>query len=164
MEPMARAHPHQLVLAFGGPEEWAVECLEAACLKVPCVCVPRIVWSNYPTTAGRAYFRENEIRLSRKLLTTEPRVRDTVLHEYAHLVVYQQHGNKAKPHGKEWKATMRALGAEPIVTHDYPVERRSVSRKHAYRCTECGFLLLRVRPFKRNRVYLHVGCGGAFVR
>lgn len=162
MKSMPRVHPDQLVLAFDSPKDWAIEALAAARRRVPCARVPKIVWANYPSTAGKAYFRENEIRLSRVLLDTHARVYDTVLHEYAHLVVFQQHGRKAKPHGPEWKLVMRQLGVEPRVTHDYPVERRSLSRQHAYRCSTCGFVLERVRPFKRNRIYSHVGCGGRF--
>ena len=159
---MARFNPAQLTLAFDSPEDWAIDALRDAVTRVPVGRLPKIVWTNYPASAGKAYFRENEIRLSRVVLTTHPRVYDTVLHEYAHLVVYQQFGRSSRPHGAEWKAVMRALGLEPRVTHDYPVERRTLGRKHAYRCTICGYVLERVRPFKRNRVYSHIGCGGRF--
>jgi len=159
---MARFNPAQLTLAFDSPEDWAVDALRAALARMPVNRTPKIVWTNYPASAGKAYYRENEIRLSRVVLTTHDRVYDTVLHEYAHLLVYQQFGKSARPHGGEWKAVMRQLGLEPRVTHDYPVERRTLSRKHAYRCTDCGFVLERVRPFKRNRIYSHVGCGGTF--
>ena len=33
----------------------------------------------------------------------------TLTHEVAHLVVWEQYKNKAKPHGKEWKETYRML-------------------------------------------------------
>ncbi len=33
----------------------------------------------------------------------------TFVHEYAHLLVYDQFKNRVKPHGKEWKATYRML-------------------------------------------------------
>jgi len=159
---MARFNPAQLTLSFDSPDDWAVDALRVALNRVPVPRVPKIVWMNYPASAGKAYFRENEIRLSRVVLTTHSRVYDTVLHEYAHLAVFQQHGRSARPHGAEWKAVMRTLGLAPNVTHDYPVERRTLLKKHAYRCSVCGFLLERVRPFKRNRVYSHVGCGGKF--
>jgi predicted SprT family Zn-dependent metalloprotease len=123
-----------------------------------------MTWANYSTTAGRAFFREFEIRLSRVVLQTQQQIYDTVLHEYAHLVVFEEYGLKAKPHGVEWKSVMRRLGIEPKVTHDYPVERKSLTKKLAYRCQECGYILRRVRPFKRNRVYFHIGCGGVFSR
>jgi predicted SprT family Zn-dependent metalloprotease len=161
---MVRINPAQLTLAFDCPEDWAAEALRQARLRVPSSKEPRMVWTSYTTCAGRAFFREFEIRLSRRVLKTQEQVHDTVLHEYAHLVVYERHGTSAKPHGPEWKELMRLLGGVPKATHDYPVERRSVSRNIIYRCNVCGFLLRRVRPFKRNRVYSHVGCGGVFAR
>lgn len=159
---MVRTNPAQLVLAFDCPEDWAVEALEIARERVPSALVPAIEWTNYPTAAGRAYLQERKICLSRVVLKTHAHVYDTVLHEYAHLVVYARHGRKAKPHGPEWRQVMADLGIPPKVTHDYPVERRTVARRYSFRCNACGFILWRVRPFKRNRIYSHVGCGGSF--
>ena len=161
---MARANPEQLTLLFDSPEDWAIEALRAARLRVPCSGTPRIIWASYPTTAGRAFFREFEIRLSSIVLKTHDQVNDTVLHEYAHLVVFENHGLRAKPHGPEWRSVMKMLGLEPRVTHSYPVERQSREHKFFYKCEICGFVLKRVRPFKRNRIYSHVGCGGVFAR
>lgn len=151
-------------LLFDDPEDWAIEALEIARRKVPCSQAPVIRWANYPTTAGRAFFREFEIRLSSTVLKTYDQVYDTVLHEYAHLVVFEQFGLKAKPHGNEWRRVMKALGLKPTVTHNYPVERQTRQRKYSYKCKLCGFILMRVRPFKRNRIYSHIGCGGVFAR
>lgn len=161
---MVRSNPAQLMLAFDCPEDWAAEALRAARARVPCRREPKLSWTNYPTTAGRAFFREFEIRLSRIVLKTQDQVQDTVVHEYAHLVVFENYGLKASPHGAEWRQTMRELGIAPKITHDYPVERKSLSRKYIYRCEVCGFLLRRVRPLKRNRIYSHIGCGGVFAR
>ena len=33
----------------------------------------------------------------------------TLIHEIAHLVAFQQYGNRIRPHGKEWKATFQRL-------------------------------------------------------
>jgi hypothetical protein len=33
----------------------------------------------------------------------------TLLHEYAHYAVHKKHGNKVKPHGKEWKQEFRQI-------------------------------------------------------
>ncbi len=33
----------------------------------------------------------------------------TFVHEYAHLMVWEKHKNRVKPHGKEWKAKFREL-------------------------------------------------------
>lgn len=154
----------QLVLVFDSPEDWAEEALASAREAFPLQTEAVIEWRDYPTTAGRAYFEGNRIRLSRRVLETEEQVRDTVLHEYAHLVVNEMHGPSAKPHGKEWRAVMKRLGAKAKATHDYPVERRYQARRIVYRCTACGYLLLRARPLRRHLVYTHIGCGGTFAR
>lgn len=128
-------------------------------LRIPVI----VEWTDYPVTAGRAFLGENRICLSRKLLTTAERVWETVLHEYAHLVVWEFHGKNVAAHGTEWKNAMRALGLEPRVTHNYECERRRREKPFAYKCKNCSFILWRTRPFKRGRSYTHVGCGGRFV-
>lgn len=62
-------------------------------------------------------------------------LRETVPHEVAHYLVWRHFGRTA-PHGREWRALMRAFGAAPRATGDYaldgvPVRRQ---RRHAYRC------------------------------
>jgi SprT protein len=86
-----------------------------------------------------------------------------VLHEYAHLYVFENFGTRAKPHGPEWRDAMKVLGGEGRATHNYPVERKSMQPRIAYKCNVCGWVLERVRRFKRNRIYIHVGCGGRFI-
>ena len=64
----------------------------------------------------------------------------TVPHEVAHYVTDRLYGlRNIRPHGREWKAVMRSLGADPSVTARYdltgvPVRRQ---RRFSYRC-ECG--------------------------
>ncbi len=61
----------------------------------------------------------------------------TVPHEVAHYAVDRIHGGrKVRPHGPEWRALMRDLGVEPLVTTRFdlagiPVRRQ---RRHAYSC------------------------------
>lgn len=105
---------------------------------------------------------ENRICLSALLLTSDERVRETLLHEYAHLVVYHRFGRRAKPHGPEWRAVMNALGLSPERTHSYPpLPTPKPRRTLIYRCARCGEEIPRVRPLKRGRAYYHVKCGGA---
>ena len=160
---MPRTDPAQLILAFDCPEDWAAEALRLARATLPTARAPKMTWANYRTAAGRAFFREFEIRLSSVVLTTEEQVRDTVIHEYAHLYVFENFGMKARPHGSEWRAAMKVLGGQPKATHNYPVERKSMRRTISYKCDVCGWVLERVKRFKRNRIYTHVGCGGRFV-
>ncbi|MBA3725685.1 MAG: SprT-like domain-containing protein [Armatimonadetes bacterium] len=117
-------------------------------------------WRNYPVTAGRAYLRESAICLSANLLTTPERARETLLHEYAHLVVFERFGRKARPHGPEWRAAMQALGLAASVTHSYNCVRRPMPKPYAVRCEACGVRLPRSRPLKGGRLYKHIGCGG----
>lgn len=61
----------------------------------------------------------------------------TVPHEVSHYVTDMLYGlNAIKPHGSEWKAVMRALGAKPERTCNYDLSgiphRRE--RRHTYRC------------------------------
>ncbi|MDP6198877.1 MAG: SprT-like domain-containing protein [Porticoccaceae bacterium] len=62
---------------------------------------------------------------------------DTVAHEVAHYIVDCLYGlRKVKPHGREWQAVMRSLGAEPKATGSYDltgIPRRQYQR-FAYRC------------------------------
>jgi SprT protein len=62
---------------------------------------------------------------------------DTVAHEVAHYIVDCLYGlRKVKPHGREWQAVMRSLGAEPKATGNYDltgIPRRQYQR-FAYRC------------------------------
>jgi predicted SprT family Zn-dependent metalloprotease len=138
----------------------ALEALQdgAACLRMKEV--PTVEWRNYSVTAGRAYMKDNLICLSRPLLDSPSKVRETVLHELAHIYVYRKHGTKARPHGREWRQAMQRLGLSPNVYHNYACERKSRQPKFFLECKACGASFGRIRPLKRNRIYLHVGCGG----
>lgn len=149
------------------PTDWdrcALEALAFAMKKLPIEREVKIEWKNYSATAGRAYLEEFRICLSRKILITELRIRETTLHEYAHLWVYEKYGNKARPHGAEWKRAMKRLGLPPAVCHSYDIERREVEKSLVFYCSACGATIPRTRPLKRNRIYSHVGCGGRITK
>lgn len=76
---------------------------------------------------GQCDFRHRVITLSAPLwpLATPEQRRQTTIHEVAHAVTRDRHGMVAA-HGKEWKAQMVAMGAQPKRTHD--VQRDSVRR------------------------------------
>ncbi len=62
---------------------------------------------------------------------------NTIPHEVAHYITDCLYGIKAiRPHGKEWAAVMRRLGAEPIVRANYDLSGIPVRRmtQYAYRC------------------------------
>ncbi len=65
----------------------------------------------------------------------------TALHEFAHLFTYEQFGNHAAPHGKEWKDEYRKL-LLPLIDHPATPEilqkalKRSIARTKASSCTD----------------------------
>lgn len=98
-----------------GPERQRVveEAIAFAWEQFPLRRPPEIRWRRYPVTAGKAILSDGVVCLSALLLTTRERIWETVLHEYAHLVVFERWGRRAKPHGNEWRAVMRQLGWNP---------------------------------------------------
>ena len=76
---------------------------------------------------GQCDFRHRVISFSAPLwpLATPEQRRQTTIHEVAHAVTRDRHGMVAA-HGKEWKAQMVAMGAQPKRTHN--VQRDSVRR------------------------------------
>ena len=62
---------------------------------------------------------------------------NTIPHEVAHYITDCLYGIKSiRPHGKEWAAVMRRLGAEPIVRANYDLSGIPVRRmaQYVYRC------------------------------
>ena len=60
----------------------------------------------------------------------------TVPHEVAHYAVDIRYGRRVKPHGPEWKNTMKAMGYVPTVTCNYALQgvpTRQV-RRFRYQC------------------------------
>lgn len=121
---------------------------------------PKWRWKGLRVSAGMAYWRKGEIALSSVVLTTPEMVRDTLVHEYAHLLAVDRHGAKAANHGVFWQQAMRDLGAEPVTRHTYPVVRNTARQQVWYRCKKCGYRFSRNRQLPRNRSYVHRGCGG----
>lgn len=61
----------------------------------------------------------------------------TIPHEVAHYIVDMLYGTaRVRPHGKEWKQIMLALGAEPCVTGNYDLSGIPVrkQKRHSYQC------------------------------
>jgi SprT protein len=58
----------------------------------------------------------------------------TVAHEVAHSLVYRRYGTgRVRPHGREWRDMMAALGFPPAVTHRTQLTGRR-SRVYVYEC------------------------------
>jgi hypothetical protein len=69
----------------------------------------------------------------------------TLLHELAHLLTFEQHGNKVLSHGREWKGIYARLLAQFIQHKIFPVDIeteliRSLQNPAASTCAEDGLL------------------------
>jgi hypothetical protein len=71
---------------------------------------------------GVCRIRKKIISLSRPLvlLNPEEEVRDTILHEIAHALAWERHGEIGH-HDARWKAICREIGARPVATYDEEV-------------------------------------------
>lgn len=138
-------------------ETWAVGGLEQRL---------RITFSGrFRSSLGRCHPRSGEIRLAAFLRTGPVEVlREVLCHEAAHAAAYELHGLRARPHGKQWRALMKAAGFEPraclpasvaekvlpnggrprkLVEHRCPVchaTRLARRRMPAWRCASCRAL------------------------
>jgi predicted SprT family Zn-dependent metalloprotease len=113
----------------------------------------RVRWnSRMRSTAGMAY-------PGKALITLNPRLREfgdeeierTLRHELAHLLAHHRAGRRRiAPHGTEWRRACTDLGlADEKRCHTLPLPRRSLVRRHTYRCHSCGTEIRRMRPFRR---------------
>ena len=120
----------------------------------------------YLVRHGRRCIRYNPFLFAKYF---EDNLAVTVPHEVAHYVTDMLYGlTRVRPHGMEWQAVMRALGAEPRACADYdlagvPVRRQ---RRFAY---ACGCATHRLTTQRHNKVhrgealYRCRRCGGPLV-
>jgi SprT protein len=113
---------------------------------------------------GRCIPRRRSVRLNPWVLQRNPELMEEVLcHELAHIAAFELHGAKVRPHGREWRALMRAAGfgprirarlsrdvqaepngqwpAEPLYEHRCPVcqiTRLARRRVPQWRCAACA--------------------------
>jgi len=138
----------------------ADEILCEAMARFPLSYVPVLKWKRLRVSAGMAYYRTGTIGLSSLILDDPEKLRLTLLHEYAHLLAVDRHGQKAANHGVYWKRAMTDLGLEPKVRHNYDCARNTKRQKVTYRCNRCGAQIERSRKLPRHRKYVHAHCGG----
>ena len=138
----------------------AESALLEAIQKFPMSYTPALEWRRYSVTAGMAHYQHGLISLSAVVLKDPATVRETLLHEYAHLLAFDRHGRKGAGHGKHWKQAMVDLGLEPKVHHHYEVVRNQSRQVVVYRCKRCGLSFERKRQLQRRKSYVHRQCGG----
>jgi predicted SprT family Zn-dependent metalloprotease len=118
----------------------------------------RIEWNErMRSTAGVAFPTRALIRLNPRLRDFgEEEIDRTLCHELAHLLAHERSGRRRiAPHGPEWRRACRDLGVPgENRTHDLPLPRRTVPRRHHYRCPACGIQIGRVKPLKRGSACL----------
>lgn len=150
--------------------ERAREITGASARRLP---VPAVAFDLRGRAAGQAIFarrsRDCRVRINDALLQSHPQemLAETVPHEVAHVVIYRLYGRRAKPHGKEWKALMRALGVEPVACHALPTEpvRQLKRYRYACACDEPAWLTsIRHRRAQQGTDYLCRRCGQKLTR
>lgn len=101
--------------------------------------------------AGKAFWPTGLIQLNPRLTSiSDAEVRQTLLHELAHLVAYERYPNRSiKSHGKEWQRACTDVGIPgEKATHELALPARTLRRKWRYDCPMCEKSFERVRRFK----------------
>jgi SprT protein len=124
--------------------------------------------------AGLAFGNEHRIALNEILLreNPEPMLRDTVAHEFAHIVVWwrylqqKRHAMDAayvlppRAHGNEWQTVMRyVFEVEPARCHRFDTSNTGarVQRRWEYRC-DCQVHLVTTSKHRRAQVGARYVC------
>lgn len=133
------------------------------------VVYPTLTYGLKGHVGGRANYIREEIQINYYLLNKyeDHYIKQTIGHEYAHLVAYKYFGSAVlgKPHGKHWKAVMRSLGLRPDRCHNYETKPARKTRKHSCECNRCG-KKYELGTIRYNRIlrgtqtYFHPKCGG----
>ena len=101
------------------------------------------------TTLGRAILDDDRVELNVHLLRAYPdELLGTVIHELAHLVVRMRYG-EVRPHGREFKALMRAVNMPADATHHLDTARLKLRRRryiYLHRCGNCGTMFIARKP------------------
>lgn len=87
----------------------------------------------------KVHFTERQIRYNPYLFAKyfTHNMQNTIPHEVAHYIADELYGlNRIHAHGKEWKAIMKLLGAEPKATFNFDLQGipQRKQRRFPYRC------------------------------
>lgn len=123
-------------------------------------------------SAGIAELQTNRLRFNPILLQENQAafLAEVVPHEVAHLLAWQLHGRKIKPHGREWQQIMQQVFAvSPSTTHTFDT-RRSAKQGYIYACAcqgkEHALTVRRHNKILRGQQYICRECKSflSFVR
>jgi predicted SprT family Zn-dependent metalloprotease len=141
-------------------ERAALTLIENLVARHPLGYKPRLIWRPFRTTAGQADWSKGTISLGVGVIDCQEKLRDTVLHEYAHLLAVQRKGEEGRGHSPAWRQAMKDLGVPADVKHNYacrPNKRRQVV---LYGCSKCHREFVRSRQLSPRKSFYHLGCGG----
>ena len=156
------AKPVAFALKINAPPEEAMLSKSRALLHAagaaPLAARVRIEWNaRMRSTAGVAFPGRALVRLNPRLREFgDDEIERTLRHELAHLLAHERAGRRRiAPHGAEWRRACRDLGlADEKRTHDLPLPRRAIARRHHYRCPVCKMEVARVKPLRRGSACL----------
>ena len=121
---------------------------------------PEVLFDLRGQAAGQANYNANRIRLNLDLLMKygDDFVKQTVPHEFAHLVTYRRFGRQINPHGTEWKSVMIELGSSPSRTHKFESSPARRLKRFHYRCNCKGssYELTSVRHNRIQRGHMYI--------
>ena len=139
---------------------YAERVLDDLCARFPLGYRPLLTWRAFRTTAGIADYSKRAIGLGAAVLKDEDSLRETLVHEYAHLLAERRSGRAGRGHGRAWIQAMRDLGAHPEVRHKLDCQRNQSRQVVSYLCERCGVVFDRKRRLPTGRRYVHRDCGG----
>lgn len=132
----------------------------------PVAPVSVIVSSRLRVSLARCYPEWSELRVHPRLAhESADFVREVLIHELAHLAVYEKYGTTVKPHGPEWRDHVCALGLVPKVDlvlsseSALNAERSLAGPAYRHRCPICQFTRFSKRPQRRWRCAVCVAAG-----
>lgn len=112
-----------------------------------------VSFDNANRRAGICRLGEQRISISKKHVTNNSIdvVRDTILHEFAHAIAYEEYGEKG--HGARWKSIAKQIGATPKATGLFNLPEAPWMLVHL--CPHSNELAKIAPRFRRNKKIKH---------
>jgi len=148
--PLSTAQRHRVVEATFATIGRAAELFDCGFAEIPVSFELRgRAAGMYVVRGGRRVIRYNPYIFAKYF---SDNLVNTVPHEVAHYVTDVLYGlRRVRAHGPEWRAVMRAFGAEPAVTCRYDLDGIPVRRQRRY-SYQCGCTTHSVSAVRHNRI------------